>query len=137
MRDKEILDFEKHRLIPVIVQDIESNEVLMLGYMNREALEKTLSTGKMHFFSRSRQRIWLKGEESGHCQFLKELYVDCDRDSLLAKVEQIKAACHKGYRSCFYQRLEGKNWKVVGKKIFEPEQVYKKEKEERWGESRE
>ena len=91
-------------LVPVIVQDFENGEVLMMAYMDREAYEQTLSTGRMTYFSRSRQQLWLKGETSGHFQYVKELRIDCDHDTILAKVEQIGAACHTGNRSCFVLR---------------------------------
>jgi len=118
--------FNSQGLIPAIIQDVNTNEVLMMGWMNEEALGKTLDTGKTHFWSRSRQKLWLKGETSGHHQLVRDIYVDCDGDVLLIKVEQIKAACHIGYRSCFFRKLneEGK-LEVVGKKIFEPKEVYK------------
>ncbi len=121
-------DFEKMGgLIPVIAQDWESGEVLMLAYMNKEAWEKTLSTGKVHYFSRSRQKIWLKGESSGNVQLVKEIYIDCDEDTLLIKVEQLGgAACHKGYKSCFYRRFKDGKFEIVGEKIFDPEVVYGK-----------
>lgn len=123
-----MLKFNKDGLIPVIVQDIKSNKVLMLAYMNAEAFKKTMETQKAHFFSRSRNKLWLKGESSGHYQFVKEVYVDCDKDTLLLKVKQIGGACHKGYYSCFYRRLkdEGIKLKIVDKKVFEPEKVYNK-----------
>ncbi len=119
-------DFEKMGgLIPVIAQDWKSGEVLMLAFMNEEAWQKTLETGKVHYFSRSRNKIWLKGESSGHVQLVKEIYLDCDLDTVLIKVEQLGgAACHKGYRSCFYRRLEDGELKVIGEKIFDPEVVY-------------
>ncbi|MEZ6114545.1 MAG: phosphoribosyl-AMP cyclohydrolase [Pirellulaceae bacterium] len=99
-------DFDKHDLIPVIAQDAESGDVLMLAYMNREAYDETRRTGRVVYYSRSRQKLWRKGEESGNVQELKELYFDCDADTLLAKVHQIGgAACHEGYRSCFFRRL--------------------------------
>ncbi len=121
-------DFEKSGgLIPVIAQDWQSGEVLMLAYMNEEAWEKTLSTGKVHYFSRSRQKIWLKGESSGNVQLVKEIYLDCDLDTVLIKVEQLGgAACHTGYRSCFYRRLKDGKLEIVGEKIFDPEVVYGK-----------
>ena len=121
-------DFEKTGgLIPVIAQDWQTGEVLMLAYMNEEAWKKTLETGKVHYFSRSRQKIWLKGETSGHLQLVKEIYLDCDLDTVLIKIEQLgKASCHKGYRSCFYRRLENGELKIVGEKIFDPEVVYAK-----------
>lgn len=108
-------------LILGVVQDEASKEVLMCAYMNREALEKTVETGIAHFWSRSRQKLWKKGEVSGHIQKVKEIRVDCDLDSLLLLVEQVGGACHMGYRSCFYRNLEGK---IVGEKVFEPEDVY-------------
>ena len=93
-------------LVPVIVQDFDTSEVLMLAYMNREAFENTIRTGRMTYFSRSRQSLWIKGETSGHFQYVKELRIDCDLDTILARVEQIGAACHTGNRSCFYRTIE-------------------------------
>jgi len=93
-------------LIPAVIQDIETNEVLMLGYMNKEALELTQKTGFVHYYSRSKQRIWKKGETSGHTQEVKELLIDCDNDTLLVKVKQIGVACHTGRKSCFFTNLE-------------------------------
>lgn len=121
-------DFEKTGgLVPVIAQDWQTGEVLMLAYMNQEAWEKTLETGKVHYYSRSRQKIWLKGESSGHFQIVKEIWLDCDLDTLLIKVEQLGgAACHKGYRSCFFRRFKDGDLEVVGEKIFDPEVVYGK-----------
>ncbi|HPE64016.1 MAG TPA: phosphoribosyl-AMP cyclohydrolase [Methanothrix sp.] len=112
----------KGDLVPAIVQDAESGEVLMLAYMNREALAKTLETGKAHFWSRSRKKLWLKGESSGHFQKVVEARIDCDQDAILLKVVQEGGACHTGYRSCFYRDLEGN---VVGEKVFDPEEVYR------------
>lgn len=100
------LSFNDKGLIPVIVQDHLSNEVLMLAYMNQEALDLTLTSGKMHYYSRSRQMLWLKGETSGHYQYLKDLSIDCDADTLLAKVEQVEAACHTGNYSCFFREID-------------------------------
>ena len=91
-------------LIPAIVQDYETGEVLMLAYMNQESYQKTVETGRMTYFSRSRQKLWVKGETSGHFQFVKALRIDCDNDTILAKVDQIGAACHTGHRTCFYKR---------------------------------
>lgn len=108
-------------LILAIVQDQNSREVLMCAYMNREALEKTVETGIAHFWSRSRQSLWKKGETSGHFQKVKEIRIDCDMDSLLLLVEQAGGACHMGYRSCFYRNLNGE---IVGEKVFEPKNVY-------------
>ena len=120
------LKFNKDGLIPAIIQDVENNEVLMLGYINKESFLKTLKTGKVHFFSRSRQKLWLKGETSGHFQLLKEILLDCDNDTLLLKVQQLKGACHKGYRSCFYRKFESstKRFKIFKKKLFEPKEIY-------------
>jgi len=118
--------FNKEGLIPAIVQDFETGEVLMMAWMNREALEKTLDTGKTHFWSRSRKRIWLKGEVSGHYQSVKEIRIDCDEDVLLIKVEQVKAACHTGYRSCFFRKVNEKGeLELVAEKVFDPKKIYK------------
>ncbi len=122
-------DFSKSELIPVIAQDLESGDVLMLAYMNREAYAETLQTGRVVYFSRSRQKLWRKGEESGNIQHLKEIYFDCDADTLLVKVEQIGgAACHEGYRSCFFRKIDVANGdvEVVGERVFDPADVYKK-----------
>ena len=116
------LDFEKQNgLVPCITQDDTSGKVLMLGYMNQEAFEKTLSTGKVHYYSRSRQTLWLKGETSGHVQLLKHLYVDCDNDTVLAKVEQVgESACHKGYISCFFTEVfRDGSAQIIEKKVLE------------------
>ncbi|MFQ5800854.1 MAG: phosphoribosyl-AMP cyclohydrolase [Candidatus Hydrothermarchaeales archaeon] len=108
-----------------IAQDSKTNEVLMVAFMNRAALEKTLETGRMHYFSTSRQKMWQKGEESGHSQEVKEVLIDCDGDALLFKVEQKGAACHEGYYSCFFRRLAENRWEVAREKVFKPEDVYK------------
>ncbi len=120
------IDFKKgDGLIPVIIQDASTNEVLMLGYMNRESWEKTLETNKASFWSRSRQKLWVKGETSGNVQEVQEIFLDCDGDTLLLKVDQKGgAACHTGFRSCFHQRFEGGKWKVEGKRVFDPKEVY-------------
>lgn len=122
------IDFKKgDGLVPVIVQDASTNEVLMLGYMNQEAWEKTIKTGRASFWSRSRKKIWVKGETSKHFQEVKEIYLDCDGDTLLLKVDQIGgAACHTGFRSCFHQRFKDGEWNVFGKKLFNPKEVYGK-----------
>jgi phosphoribosyl-AMP cyclohydrolase len=121
------LDFTKMGgLVPAIIQDVETNKVLMLAYMDKNAWEKTLETGKTWFYSRSREKYWMKGEESGNVQNVKEVFVDCDDDTVLLKVEQVgKAACHKGYQSCFFRKLNGEI-EIVEEKIFDPEKVYKK-----------
>jgi len=116
--------YDEKGLVPVIVQDYLSNEVLMVAYMNKESLQRSLVSGKTHFWSRSRQKYWQKGEQSGHIQLVKEVFIDCDNDALVIKVEQKVAACHKGYRSCFYRRLEEGTFKVFQEKIFEEDSVY-------------
>ena len=113
-------------LVPAIVQDAETKEVLMMAYMNRESWEATLQTGKATYWSRSRQKLWLKGESSGHFQLIKDVFIDCDDDTILLQVEQLGgAACHTGHKSCFYRKLSGKDFVVVGEEIFNPEEVYK------------
>lgn len=112
-------------LIPAIVQDAQTKDILMLAYMNRASWEATLQSGKATFWSRSRQKLWLKGETSGHVQIVKEIYIDCDEDTLLLQVEQIGgAACHTGHRSCFFRKREGGDFVVVGEKVFDPGEVY-------------
>jgi len=110
-------------LVPVIVQDSKSREVLMMAYANDEAVRLTQETGYAHYYSRSRKKLWKKGEESGHFQKVVSILTDCDEDCLLYLVEQQGAACHTGFESCFYRTLEGD---VVGKKVFDPEKVYGK-----------
>ena len=118
------LKYDANGLIPAIVQDIENDQVLMVAYMNRESLRDTLTTGKTHFWSRSRQKYWMKGESSGHTQEVREIYVDCDADTLLIKVTQHVAACHMGFRSCFYRKLENDALVEVGQKVFNENDVY-------------
>lgn len=113
------------KLAIAVVQDYKTNEVLMVAFMNKEALEKTLKTKKMHYYSTSRKKLWVKGESSGNYQVVKEVYVDCDSDTLLFKVEQKGGACHEGYYSCFFRKLEDNKLSIVGKKVFEPEEVYR------------
>lgn len=122
------IDFEKtDGLVPAIAQDYSTGEVLMLGFMDREAFEKTLRTGRATYFSRSRQKLWTKGETSGHVQKIREIRVDCDNDAILLKVDQIGgAACHKGYKSCFFSKVDENNLTIVESKVFDPEKVYKK-----------
>jgi len=113
----------------VIAQDAQSGEVLMLAYMNQEAYQETLRTGRVCYYSRSRQKLWRKGEESGNVQELKALYFDCDADTILVKVNQIGgAACHEGYTSCFFRRLDPATGDVSieGERVFDPATVYKK-----------
>jgi len=120
------LDFKKgNGLIPAIAQDAETNEVLMLAYMNKEAWEKTLKTGKATYFSRSRNMVWTKGETSGHFQIVKEILVDCDNDAVVLKIEQKgKGACHNGYKSCFYRKVKGNKLIIKEKRAFDPKEVY-------------
>ena len=120
------IDFNKgDGLIPVIIQDASTNEVLMMAYMNQEAWKETLKTRKACFWSRSRKKLWLKGETSGHFQEVKESLLDCDGDTLLLKVDQKGgAACHTGFRSCFHRQYKDGAWKIAGEKIFDPEEVY-------------
>ena len=122
-------DFEKTELIPAIAQDADSGDVLMLAYMNRESYAETLRTGRVCYFSRSRGKLWRKGEESGNVQELKAIYFDCDADTLLVKVNQVGgAACHEGYRSCFFRRVDpvSGDVSVEGNQVFDPAEVYKK-----------
>jgi phosphoribosyl-AMP cyclohydrolase len=116
--------FDASGLVPVIVQDWENGQVLMLAYMNAEALRMTIGSRKTHFWSRSRKQFWLKGESSGHTQEVKEIFFDCDADTLLIRVEQKVAACHEGYRSCFFRKVEQDRLVVVGEKIFDESEVY-------------
>src|ERR1700758_416851 len=119
------IDFDKTGLVPAIAQDVDTGLVLMLAWMNREAYEETLRTGRACYFSRSRNKLWRKGEESGHVQEVREVYVDCDADTILLKVKQVGgAACHEGYASCFFRRVEGDGVKVVGERVFDPKKVY-------------
>jgi len=119
------IDFQKgNGLVPVIAQDYKSGKVLMLAYMNEEAWLKTLETKKAHYYSRSRNKQWMKGEESGNIQEVKEILVDCDEDTILLKINQVGgAACHEGYESCFFRDADGN---IEDKKIFNPEEKYGK-----------
>ncbi len=122
------LDFKKgNGLIPVIAQDYETKDVLMMAYMNKEAWLKTVETGRATYWSRSRNTLWIKGETSGNVQIVREILVDCDLDTIVLKVDQVGgAACHMGYRSCFYRRVLNGGIEIVGERIFDPEEVYKK-----------
>lgn len=119
------INFDDNGLVPVIAQDYQTKDVLMLAYANQEAVELTESTGYAHYYSRSRKKLWKKGEESGHMQKVHEVLIDCDEDAIIYLVEQQTAACHTGYRSCFYRRLDGT---VSGERLFDPEEVYSKNK---------
>jgi len=122
----ELLDFEKGGgLVTAIAQDCVSNEILMVAFMNEESFRQTLATGQAVYWSRSRSKLWHKGEESGNVQIVKELFVDCDADVVLMKVEQVGgAACHTGKRSCFFRKLEGGEILDVGTQVFDPDEVY-------------
>ena len=119
-------DFAKcDGIVPVIAQDKATGTVLMLAYMNEEAYNETLRTGRAVYFSRSRNKLWRKGEESGNVQHVADVYLDCDADTVLLKVEQIGgAACHEGYQSCFFRQITSDGVKVVGERIFDPKAVY-------------
>lgn len=110
MIDLEALKYDANGLIPAVIQDHENNEVLMVAWMNRESLAKTIETGLCTYWSRSRQSFWVKGDTSGHLQHVKSISIDCDLDTLLIKVEQLGAACHNHYRTCFYRTLKGDTW---------------------------
>ena len=119
-------DFSKG-LAATVVQDADTGDVLMLAWMNEDAYQETLRTGRACYFSRSRNRLWRKGEESGNVQEVREIYVDCDTDTILLKVHQIGgAACHEGYKSCFFRRVDSDGLTVVGDRVFDPKKVYKK-----------
>ena len=122
----DLLDFSKieGNLIPVITQDYETNEILILAFATKEAIRKSLETGFVHYFSRTRKVLWKKGEGSGHVQEIKQIITDCDKDSLLFKVKQIGGACHKGFYSCFYNEFSNGRLIIKGKKVFEPNNVY-------------
>ncbi len=122
------LNFTKGKdgLIPAIAQDFKTGVVLMLAYINKDSWDKTLQTGKAHYWSRSRSRIWLKGESSGHIQEIREILVDCDADCVIYKVDQIGgAACHNGYPSCFYRKVDKERLKIIEKRVFDPKDVYR------------
>ena len=122
------LKFNSDGLIPAIIQDNQNGRVLMMAWMNRASLEATMTTGKTHFWSRSRQKFWIKGESSGHTQTVKDIALDCDGDTLLIKVEQTGAACHEGYRSCFFRSITGggEAARVTEPQLQTPEEIYGK-----------
>jgi phosphoribosyl-AMP cyclohydrolase len=114
-------------LLPAIAQDAETGEVLMMAYMNAESYAETLATGRAVYYSRSRQRLWRKGEESGNVQLVRSVYLDCDLDTIRLKVQQVGgAACHEGYSSCFFRQVTPQGLQVVGTRVFDPQDVYKK-----------
>ena len=122
------LKFTDDGLIPAIVQEQATGRVLMMAWMNRASLESTIQTGKTHFWSRSRKKFWMKGEESGHTQTVKDIAFDCDGDTLLIQVDQIGAACHEGFKSCFFRSVEsdGSSFKMTEEPLQRPEDIYKK-----------
>lgn len=124
----EKLKFNSDGLIPAIIQDSASGRVLMMAWMNQASLEKTIASGKTHFWSRSRKKFWMKGESSGHTQQVKDISFDCDGDTLLIQVEQIGAACHEGYRSCFFRSagVDGHAEHISERQLETPEQIYGK-----------
>jgi len=121
-------DFKKcGGLLPVIAQDDATGDVLMMAYMNEEAYDETLATGRAVYYSRSRSKLWRKGEESGNVQMVRAVFIDCDKDTLLIRVEQIGgAACHEGYKSCFFRQIAPDGVKIIGDRVFDPREVYKK-----------
>ena len=126
MTNASLPDFDRgDGLLPAIAQDADTGDVLMLAWMNREAFAETQRTGRAVYFSRSRGRLWRKGEESGHTQEVVGIFVDCDADTILLKVRQQGAACHEGYRSCFFRQLDGDDVKVTGERLVDPDKVYK------------
>ena len=120
------LKYDSDGLVVAVIQDRDNDEVLMVGYMNPEAIKETLTTGRVCFWSRSRQKLWIKGETSGHTQTVKSVAIDCDGDALLIKVDQKVAACHAGYRSCFFREVSpnGESTDIVGEKVFDADDVY-------------
>jgi len=121
------LKYDADGLIPAVIVDAESKAVLMVAYMDETALLRTVRTGRTHFWSRSRRKQWMKGEHSGHTQEVRAVYIDCDADTILIEAVQNGAACHKGYFSCFYRRLNAEGqWDVVAEKVFDPDEVYKR-----------
>src|SRR5882724_9411875 len=122
------LKFDANGLIPAIIQEQQTGRVLMMAWMNRDSLEKTIASGQTYFWSRSRQQFWMKGESSGHTQSVKDISFDCDGDTLLIQVEQIGAACHKGYKSCFFRSAQdgGADFKITEPQLVVPEQIYGK-----------
>ena len=123
-----LVDFDKSGgLVPAVAQDAETGQVLMLAWMNKDAFDETVRTGRACYWSRSRGKLWRKGEESGHVQEVREVLIDCDADTILLKVKQVGgAACHEGYASCFFRRIENGELRTIATRLFDPKQVYKK-----------
>ena len=122
------LKFNEDGLVPAIIQEAGTGRVLMLAWMNRASIESTVKTGRTHFWSRSRKKFWMKGEESGHTQTVRDLAFDCDGDTLLIQVEQVGAACHEGFKSCFFRSVEGDgvSFRTTEAQLQKPEDIYKK-----------
>jgi len=119
------LKYDANGLIPAVVQDADTGQVLMMAYMNRNSLQATIETGKTHFWSRSRQKYWMKGESSGHTQDVQAIFIDCDADTILIKAKPHGAACHMGYKTCFFRKYaESGEWQVQGRRMFDPKEVY-------------
>lgn len=129
MRGLDDLEYDANGLIPAIVQDADTGELLMMAWMNKASLEDSVRTGKTHFWSRSRQKYWMKGETSGHTQEIQEILIDCDADTVLVKARQNGAACHEGYRSCFFRNYDADSgeWNVCAERVFDPDEVYGKQ----------
>ncbi len=128
MQGLDSLKYDANGLIPAIIQDADTGEVLMMAYMNKHSLEESLRTGKTHFWSRSRQKYWMKGESSGHTQEIREVFIDCDVDTVLIKVRQNGAACHEGYKNCFFRKYDPGTgrWEVCAQRLVDPNEVYGK-----------
>src|SRR5690349_16730572 len=124
MKTLEQLKYDSNGLIPAIIQEQSTGRVLMMAWMNRESLQKTIETKKTWFWSRSRKKFWMKGETSGHVQHVKNISFDCDGDVVLIQVEQVGAACHEGYRSCFFRSIEGDQVKMIDQRLMDPEKIY-------------
>jgi phosphoribosyl-AMP cyclohydrolase len=120
------LKFDANGLIPAIIQQSGTGQVLMMAWMNAEALRRTVETGRVHFFSRSRNKLWVKGETSGHWQTVKSIRTDCDADVLLIEADQVGAACHEGYASCFFRELKDENFEIVEQRLVDPDSVYRR-----------
>jgi phosphoribosyl-AMP cyclohydrolase len=126
MNLSEHIKFNSDGLVPAIIQDATTGRVLMMAWMNQASLEKTVETRKTHFWSRSRKKFWMKGESSGHTQNVRDITFDCDGDTLLIQVDQTGAACHEGYRSCFFRSAEGETIRVTEERLLSPEAIYGK-----------
>jgi phosphoribosyl-AMP cyclohydrolase len=129
MQGLDNLKYDANGLIPAIIQDAETGEVLMMAYMNKHSLEESIRTRKTHFWSRSRQKYWMKGESSGHTQEIREIFIDCDVDTVLMKVKQNGAACHEGYKNCFFRKYDAATgqWSVCAQRLVNPDDVYDKQ----------